>query len=188
MQELFSSDRAKLLNSQIVSSRLVFEPVTGEHAEIFFEKLSDPLIYEWISSKPPPSLEALQSSWKKRENRLSPDQTTAWLNWVIRRVDDGSYVGRIDADISKENVATNIGYVFFPIAWGKGYATEALQAVCEHLGMNGITKILATVTKGNLASYRVLEKAGFKILREIPQGDTIRGVVFDEIEYVRSAQ
>lgn len=186
MQKKFSPERAKLLNSQIKSPRLILEPVTGAHAKIFFEKMSDPLIYEWISSKAPPSLEALESSWKKRETRLSPEQTTAWLNWAIKRSDDGTYVGRLDADINCENIATNIGYVFFPNAWGQGYATESVQAVCTHLEMNDIKRIFATVTKGNLASYRVLEKSGFLVHREIPHGDTIRGVTYDEIEYLRS--
>lgn len=186
MQKLFSQDRAHFLNSQITTSRLVLEPVMAEHAVIFFEKMSDPQIYEWISAKPPPSLEALQTSWKKRESRLSPDQTSAWLNWAIKRTEDGAYVGRLDADINLENVATNIGFVFFPNSWGNGFATESLQAVCKHLEKNGISKIFATVTKGNSASCRVLEKSGFLQHREIPQGDTIRGVVFDEIEYLRS--
>ena len=46
---------------------------------------------------------------------------------------------------------------------------------------------MATVTLGNEASYRVLEKSGFIRTRIIPENDTIRGVKHDEVEYLWQA-
>lgn len=186
MKELFPQMHAYNLNSQIASPRLILEPINANHADYFFKEMSDPLIYEWISSKPPPSLDLLRSSWLKRESRLSPEHDVAWLNWAIKRLGDNVYVGRIDAEVNIENIATNIGYIFFPSSWGNGYATESVLAVCNHLEKNDVIKIFATVTKGNKSSCRVLEKTGFVVNRVIPDGDTIHGVKYDEIEYLRT--
>ena len=47
----------------------------------------------------------------------------------------------------------------------------------------GVLKLLATVTEGNEASYRVLEKSGFVKSRIIPNNDTIRGIKYSDVEY-----
>ena len=55
-----------------------------------------------------------------------------------------------------------VGYVFAESAWGQGYASEVLVGFLKRWDKAGITaKLLAGVTASNLASQRVLEKAGF---------------------------
>ena len=44
---------------------------------------------------------------------------------------------------------------------GRGVATRAVQAVAEHGFANGIDRVEAHVRVGNVASERVLERAGF---------------------------
>ena len=56
---------------------------------------------------------------------------------------------------------TNIGFVFFPEHWEKGYATESLLAIISFLSTNGICFMRATVATPNIASSSVLIKAGF---------------------------
>ncbi len=176
---------AQKLNSGLITSRLTIEPLTGNHAECFFEHLQNPAIYEWISSAPPKSIESLRDRWRARENRLDPKETVAWLNWAVRRVSDGVYVGKLDTEVNAANVATNVGYLFFPEFWGQGYASEAILTLTNHFADCGIVKMLATVTEGNLASYRVLEKSGFMKNRIIPDNDTVRGVKHNDVEYIR---
>ncbi|MBL4633064.1 MAG: GNAT family N-acetyltransferase, partial [Kofleriaceae bacterium] len=54
-----------------------------------------------------------------------------------------------------------VGYVFAESAWGQGYASEVLVGFLKRWDKAGITaKLLAGVTASNLASQRVLEKAG----------------------------
>ncbi len=64
-----------------------------------------------------------------------------------------------------------VGYVFAESAWGHGYASEVLVGFVKHWDKTGITaQLLAGVTASNLASQRVLEKAGFsKIVSKVPQ-------------------
>ena len=184
MPSSISPSLAHLLNSELTTSRLVLEPITARHAPVLFDLMQDPAIYEWISGKPPESLELLTAKWTERESRLGPNGE-AWLNWAARRISDGAYVGKLDAVVNSENVATNVGYLFFPKYWGQGYASEAVSAVTDHFAANGVSKMRATVTLGNVASYRVVEKAGFFKNRVIPENDTIRGVKYDDVEYIR---
>ena len=188
MQRWVTSDDALKLNALISTSRLTIEPLTALHAGSLFALMQDEAIYQWISAVPPVSLDTLAEVWLKRESRQSPKGDEAWLNWAVRRVNDGAYIGKLDAVVDAHGVATNVGYFFFPKYWGKGYASEAVQALTDHLESNGVSKMIATVTLGNAPSYRVLEKAGFVRTRIIPDNDTIRGVKYDDIEYIRVAK
>lgn len=179
---------ALALNGVLYTDRLVLEPTEGSHAESMFPLMQDPAIYEWISVSPPASLEELKSRWSKYHSRLSPDGTQAWLNWAVKRVSDGLYVGNVDACVDTDKVATNVGYTFFPRFWGMGYASEAVSGLTDHLISFGIKKLVATVTVGNTRSYRILEKAGYIKSRIIPDNDMIRGQKYDDVELVRSCE
>ena len=65
--------------------------------------------------------------------------------------------------ISVERLQTAIGYAYRRDVWGRGYATEAARALVafgfEQLGMH---RIFSYVDVDNVASARVLEKAGMQ--------------------------
>ena len=176
---------ALVLNSYLATERLVLEPLTAAHAEKLFAPLQDENIYTWISATAPQSVHALQVKWERLESRLSTDGSEAWLNWAVRRKSDGHYVGKIDAAIDAAEIATNLGYLFFPPYWKNGYAFEAIDAVVNHFSRHRVKQIRATVTVGNEASARLLEKTGFVRVRVIPDNDVVRGVKVDDIEYIR---
>ena len=55
-----------------------------------------------------------------------------------------------------------IGYGLHEEHWGRGYATEGVQALCRWaFGQEGVTAIEAETEPDNLASQRVLRKCGF---------------------------
>ncbi len=60
------------------------------------------------------------------------------------------------------------GYGFMPDYWGRGLATEIARA-CLRIGFNqlGLASIVAVTTPGNLASQRVMVKAGLAYERDI---------------------
>jgi [ribosomal protein S5]-alanine N-acetyltransferase len=175
------------LNGSVVSARLRIEPLFAEHAECMFEPLQDPRIYRWLSSTPSPSMEALRQRWSPLESRLSRDGTGAELAWIVWDSLSGSPVGKMDAAVNSNNIATNLGYLFFPPYWAQGFATEAVIALSNRLVELGVYEQHATVTVGNEASCRVLEKAGFKKTGILPANDVIRGVDHDDFTYMRPA-
>jgi RimJ/RimL family protein N-acetyltransferase len=169
------------LERPLETERLRLSPLRPAHADALFDALQDARIYEWISSVPPSSVEALRARW----GRLRRMGDVLDLGWAVQRASDGAWVGKMDAEVREGGIASNVGYLFFPPFWGQGYASEAVRALADHLAQSGLCEQHATVTDGNAASCRVLERAGFSRLRVIAGNDTIRGRPVDDLEYVR---
>jgi len=174
--------RALALNASFATRRLRIEPLLADHAPLLFEGLQHPAIYQWISSSPPLSVDTLAAALRKKEARLSPDGKSAWLAWAVLSAD--GLIGKLDAEVTRDDVATNVGFLFFPAYWGLGFATEAVSALAEHLRSLGVSEQRATVTVGNGASARVLERASFRKTAILRANDVIRGVACDDMLYV----
>ncbi len=157
----------------------------GSHADAAFGPLQDDSIYQWISMNKPRSVESLRANWTRLESRLSTEGSDAWPVWAVVRCSDGALVGEVDVVVDDNRVCTNLGYYFFPDFWGQGYASEAVRAIADHLVLQGIHRLVATVTVGNHASAQVLKKAGFAFTRIIPENDILRGQPVDDEEFVR---
>ena len=82
------------------------------------------------------------------------------MRWGIELKATGELIGMIDV---VEYIGGNpvIGYCSGPEYWGNGYMTEALHAVVQELFAVGYDEILIEAVKENIASNRVIEKAGF---------------------------
>ena len=173
------------INVTITTSRLRLEPLGERHAAALFEGLLDPAIYEWISQQPSPDLAHLRARWARVERFPMTGVDVLDFGWAVQRIDDGAWIGKLDAEVTARGVATNVGYAFVPAFWGQGHATEAVTALSDHLRRHGAVEQHATVTLGNDASCRVLERAGFLRERVIPGNDCLRGVLVDDVEYVR---
>jgi RimJ/RimL family protein N-acetyltransferase len=173
------------INTSFTSARLRIEPLGGRHAALLFECLSDPAIYEWISLPRPQDVESLRARWERVARFPHTGVEVMDFAWAVQRIDDGAWLGRMDAEVTALGVATNVGYVFASSWWGQGYGTEAVAALSEHLRRRGVVRQHATVTLGNEASCRVLERVGFQRERVIPANDTLRGVLVDDVEYIR---
>jgi len=139
---------------------LVLEPLVAGHAEAMFEVLSDPELYRYLDHPPPPSLDHLRSVYASVEARVSPDGSQVWLNWVVRKPGQPP-LGYVQATLTLDHRAW-VGYVFSARHWGRGYATQAGQAMLEHVAsVYGVSRFLASVEAANQRSIRLLERLGF---------------------------
>ena len=63
-----------------------------------------------------------------------------------------------------------VGYLFDPAVWGRGYATELVMA-CVGLADTALQlpEVHAFAHPENVGSRRVLEKTGFEVVRLVPE-------------------
>ncbi|HJY63315.1 MAG TPA: GNAT family N-acetyltransferase [Ignavibacteria bacterium] len=65
-----------------------------------------------------------------------------------------------------------VGYAFLPEYWGKGYATEIVKEIVNiAFNVYQLTEIIAVTLHDNLASRRVMEKAGLSYEKEVIHAD-----------------
>lgn len=151
------------------TDRLALEPLVARHAGELFEVLSDPDLYQYLDYGPPASVEYLRDVYEGLESRVSPDGSQLWLNWAVRPQGEGS-VGFVQATVVGADAW--VAYVIARGAWGRGYATEAVRAVIDHLrSACGVTRFLATTEAENGRSIRLLERLGFRAATEAEAGE-----------------
>ena len=86
---------------------------------------------------------------------------------IIRR-EDGAVIGAAGFYGKPDDTgAVRVGYGLAESARGHGYATEALVALLEWASrQDGLTCVLADTTRTNVASQRVMERAGMHRIGE----------------------
>ena len=83
-----------------------------------------------------------------------------------------------------ERVSAEVGYWLGEAAWGQGIVTEALRAVtAEAFARFELTRIYALPFADNLASVRVLEKAGYVLEGHLRQSAIKDGQIRDQLLY-----
>jgi RimJ/RimL family protein N-acetyltransferase len=152
----------------VAGPRLVFEPLREAHAEELYDAAQDLRIYPFIPERPPQSLAAMRAEFMRFAEGAPAGSDQIWLNWAIRERAAGICIGTLQATRFADG-ALWIGYKLMPPAWGCGYATEAVVWLLAELGRRfGVLPVLASVDTQNTPSVRVLEKAGFRLLRREP--------------------
>lgn len=94
--------------------------------------------------------------------RADPEHRVWYSPWKMCLKEDGCCVGDLCFKGPAKNQAVEIGYGVSPDYEGKGYTTEAVQAMAQWaFSQEGVTFVEAETEPGNKASQRVLEKCGF---------------------------
>jgi len=101
--------------------------------------------------------------------------------FTIEAQDPILFIGRIIIRKQKEESTWDLGFWTHPEQQGKGYMTEACQAVL-HFGFEALhaDTILACHALWNRASEAVLKKNGMVFLRHIPKGFKKKGEWVEE--------
>ncbi|UXI03178.1 GNAT family N-acetyltransferase [Photobacterium sp. TY1-4] len=148
---------------------------------LFAELQQEPTVMKYVGD-PLPFAELEM----KFTSRLPPWQPGAahWLCLVVIEKDTQRPVG-ITGFLPDETAAgqAEVGFMLLPDHQGKGYGTASLSAVVGYARQIGMTALTATVTEGNDASCRVLEKCGFAFVERIPDAYEIGGRRYADLIY-----
>lgn len=99
---------------------------------------------------------------------------------------DGDAVGGIGFVLSHdvERVSSEVGYWLGEAVWGRGIATEALIAITRYaIEAHGFTRLFALPFAHNVASCRVLEKAGYSLEARLRNSAIKEGRICDQLQY-----
>ena len=98
--------------------------------------------------------------------------------FVLHRSEDEVVVGEIGGAFVDEEGTIEIGYAVVESQWNRGYATAAVEAlVAQAREASEVRRIVANTPLERPQSGRVLEKAGFAVLREMDDADESGNVV-----------
>lgn len=144
----------------IATERLILRKPTKEDFGRFFEINHDPQT-NIHNPGGPMNFEKAESTFARM---LDHWEKYSFGGWVIVEKDDPENIvgfGGLSYKLYGEEEKLNLGYRFASQAWGKGYATEfTKKAIDVGLNQDNKEEIFAIVRPSNIASVKVLEKAG----------------------------
>lgn len=134
------------------TERLILRRYCPSDLENLFSILSDPKVVRFEPYKPMSMAEVQENlAW-----RISTDEMIA-----IELKENHQMIGNVY--LGKRDYATlEIGYVLNRDYWGQGFAVEACEALLQKAFEQGIHRIYAECDPENTASWRLLERLGFR--------------------------
>ena len=139
-------------NEQLQTQRLILRRYRETDLNDLYEYLSDAQVVKFEPYKP-------MSMDEVRENlawRISTDEMIAIVCAAGGKMIGNVYLGKRDFD------SLEIGYVLNRRFWGMGYAAEACGALISLAFQQGAHRIYAECDPENSASWRLLERLGFR--------------------------
>lgn len=141
------------------TARLQHRALGPEDAEAVYAFSSDPVVMRHTGEPLWPSVEVTRE-------RLAayPDFARhGFGRWGCVHRPDGQVIGFSGLKRLEDIGEVDLGFRFLPAYWGRGLATEsALACVAFGFEVLGLERIIAFVMPANLASLRVVEKAGLR--------------------------
>ena len=169
------------------TQRLVLRRVTEDDSANLVELDGDPEVMRFINGGRPTPRTEIESEvlpafldyyeryrgygfWAAIEK-----STGLFVGWFHFRPAEGSPPGEVE-----------LGYRLRRSTWGKGYATEGSRALVDKgFAELGVERVVASTMVVNVASRRVMEKAGLRFVRSFrqPWPDYIEGEEEGDVEY-----
>ncbi len=153
---------------RFATERIICERLQPEHGEELKALLLDERVFTtlWPRSSPPTESDVLMSL----QTKVQHWERHGFGMWLLRDRGTGEMLGR--GGLQYTYVAglddVEAGWAIVPERWGEGLATEFAKA-CTTVALDRISllSIVAFTQPDNLASRRVMDKAGFRYEGEL---------------------
>ena len=173
---------------EIRTKRLVLRKLRLEDACCYYERIgSSEDVTRFMLWQPHKTLRETCESIEKVMGRYEKGNA---YTWGIALAEDNSVIGRIDLlRIDEAECSCSFAYMLGKDFWGRGYGTEALNAVLafafEQMQMQ---RICADHMTENAASGSVMRKCGMKFVETLPSKYEKGGKLFDADVYVITSE
>lgn len=147
---------------EIVTDRLLLRPILLTDAQNLFELVTDEKVLEYLAGIPKYTgveMAVDYISGKLEKKYHSKD----FYDWAVVLKGENKMIGRISVyKQDDERRMTDLVWYLNADYRNKGYITEAVKAVINHLFAIGFERIEAFVDVENKASTKVMEKVGMQ--------------------------
>lgn len=146
---------------EVKTKRMVLRPMTDAEIEMLMERLDS---------------DELRAAYGEMldDCKRDPANRVWYAPWRMALKDGADYIGDLCFKGPVKDHSVEIGYGIQPEYEGKGYATEAIQAMTQWaFGQKDVVFVEAETAPDNKASQRVLENCGF-----VPDGTGAEGPRF----------
>jgi RimJ/RimL family protein N-acetyltransferase len=145
--------------NQWSTERLHLRPPAVDDAEALFAAYTrDPEVTRYLVWRPHGAIETTQSFVQQC---VAEWEKGSAFTWVILRQEDSQLLGMLA--LRPGGFKADLGYVLARPFWGQGYMTEAVRSIADWaIAQPDIYRVSAVCDVDNLASARVLEKAGMQ--------------------------
>lgn len=145
----------------LTTERLLLKKIQPEDQQFIFEGLSHPLVIPFYGVR----YATFDETKKQMDWYAKAYEEGTGGPWKIVEKSSGQKIGVIAYYFHKpEHRKAEVGFWLFPRYWNQGFISEALACVVGYCKREkNIHRLEAFVEDGNIASCRVLEKAGFQL-------------------------
>lgn len=148
--------------------RLLCRHWRAEDLDALHAVYSDPEAMRWVGDGVPITRAACEAWLDVTQTNYN---TRGYGMFALEYIDSGAVAGFCGLVHPDGQVEPEVKYAFMRSNWGLGLASETIPALLVHgHEKHGLARIIATVAPENLASQRVLIKAGMRLVEQ-RQGD-----------------
>ena len=167
--------------AELWTENLVLRRYRADDAEQLYRYFgSDPDMYKYSGWNPYATPDMAKETVQRFIGSYEDEHS---YSWVMDAHGDDVVAGTIGA-YDYENGQIEVGFSVAKGWQGRGFATEALKKVLEHLTENeGISCVTAWCAAENTASKKVLEKSGMKIIQSEKGGQKAGDNIYDKLIY-----
>jgi RimJ/RimL family protein N-acetyltransferase len=145
----------------VETKRLRLRPLREKDALAFFDMWSDPETVRYFSFPP---MKGVEQAQMRIADKLQSSSNGKSVIFVIESKDSGEVLGDCGMHNGESRCQrAEIGYCLARQHWGRGYMTEAVDALIEY-GFNkvGLRRIEAGIDPRNVPSIHLAERLGFR--------------------------
>lgn len=151
------------------TNRLIVRSYTNADYDNYFSLHGNPLVMKYIR----PAQTREDSDAKFEETILNVPVHAFMGRWAVEEKGSGVFIGSfVIIPIPDDPENTQLGYSLLPDRWGKGYATELTKEGIRYFYQRtSLSEIYGITETPNIASQKVLLKAGFEPFGKKMEGD-----------------
>lgn len=172
----------------LATDRLLLRQFTEDDAANLVDLDSDPEVMRFLTKGRPTPREVVRGEQLPRFLRNYERFDGRRGRWAVIEAASGQFAGWLSLEPPHDGGLhqAELGYRLRRSVWGTGYATEGARALIRK-GFTelGVRRVRAQTMAVNLASRRVMEKAGLTYVRTfyLAFDDPIDGTELGEVEY-----